>query len=345
LGFQKLAITDIDLSEHGPHVRRWLDKGFAGEMGYLHRNLEKRLNPDQLEPGTYRVITARMNYLPADTQPIEILENPHKGYISRYALGRDYHKVLRRRLATLAGEINALLVQEQPANYQFRAFTDSAPVLEKALAEKGGLGWMGKHTLILDKEAGSWFFLGEIYTNAPLTVDSVIVADACGKCSACMTVCPTQAIISAKKLDATRCISYLTIEHKESIDETLRPLMGNRIYGCDDCQLFCPWNREAPTTTESDFAVRNGLDQPELLDLFALSEDEFRKLIQGSAMGRIGYPQWQRNIAIALGNGSGGKEVVKALADALGKVNPMVDEHIRWALEQLQIQSIGTPAD
>jgi epoxyqueuosine reductase len=345
LGFQKLAITDIDLSEHGPHVRRWLDKGFAGEMGYLHRNLEKRLNPDQLEPGTYRVITARMNYLPADTQPIEILENPNKGYISRYALGRDYHKVLRRRLATLAGEINALLVQEQPANYQFRAFTDSAPVLEKALAEKGGLGWMGKHTLILDKEAGSWFFLGEIYTNAPLTVDSVIVADACGKCSACMTVCPTQAIISAKKLDATRCISYLTIEHKESIDETLRPLMGNRIYGCDDCQLFCPWNREAPTTTESDFAVRNGLDQPELLDLFALSEDEFRKLIQGSAMGRIGYPQWQRNIAIALGNGSGGKEVVKALADALGKVNPMVDEHIRWALEQLQIQSIGTPAD
>ena len=343
MGFQKLAITDIDLSEHGPHVRRWLDKGFAGEMGYLHRNLEKRLNPDQLEPGTYRVITARMNYLPADTQPIEILENPNKGYISRYALGRDYHKVLRRRLATLAGEINALLVQEQPANYQFRAFTDSAPVLEKALAEKGGLGWMGKHTLILDKEAGSWFFLGEIYTNAPLTVDSVIVADACGKCSACMTVCPTQAIISAKKLDATRCISYLTIEHKESIDETLRPLMGNRIYGCDDCQLFCPWNREAPTTTESDFAVRNGLDQPELLDLFALSEDEFRKLIQGSAMGRIGYPQWQRNIAIALGNGSGGKEVVKALTDALGKVNPMVDEHIRWALEQLQIQSIGTP--
>lgn len=345
MGFQKLAITDIDLSEHGPHVRRWLDKGFAGEMGYLHRNLEKRLNPDQLEPGTYRVITARMNYLPADTQPIEILENPNKGYISRYALGRDYHKVLRRRLATLAGEINALLVQEQPANYQFRAFTDSAPVLEKALAEKGGLGWMGKHTLILDKEAGSWFFLGEIYTNAPLTVDSVIVADACGKCSACMTVCPTQAIISAKKLDATRCISYLTIEHKESIDETLRPLMGNRIYGCDDCQLFCPWNREAPTTTESDFAVRNGLDQPELLDLFALSDDEFRKLIQGSAMGRIGYPQWQRNIAIALGNGSGGKEVVKALTDALGKVNPMVDEHIRWALEQLQIQSIGTPAD
>mgnify|MGYP001566482965 FL=1 len=345
MGFQKLAITDIDLSEHGPHVRRWLDKGFAGEMGYLHRNLEKRLNPDQLEPGTYRVITARMNYLPADTQPIEILENPNKGYISRYALGRDYHKVLRRRLATLAGEINALLVQEQPANYQFRAFTDSAPVLEKALAEKGGLGWMGKHTLILDKEAGSWFFLGEIYTNAPLTVDSVIVADACGKCSACMTVCPTQAIISAKKLDATRCISYLTIEHKESIDETLRPLMGNRIYGCDDCQLFCPWNREAPTTTESDFAVRNGLDQPELLDLFALSEDEFRKLIQGSAMGRISYPQWQRNIAIALGNGSGGKEVVKALTDALGKVNPMVDEHIRWALEQLQIQSIGTPAD
>jgi epoxyqueuosine reductase len=195
---------------------------------------------------------------------------------------------------------------------------------------------MGKHTLILDKEAGSWFFLGEIYTNAPLAIDQTIVEDACGKCSACMTVCPTQAIISPKKLDATRCISYLTIEHKDSIDEALRPLMGNRIYGCDDCQLFCPWNRDAPTTTEPDFAVRNGLDQPELLDLFTLSEEQFRLLIQGSAMGRVGYPQWQRNIAIALGNGAGGKDVVNALTHGMGRVNPMVDEHISWALDQLK---------
>ena len=345
MGFQKLAVTDIDLSTHAPHVRQWLNDGFAGEMGYLHRNLEKRLHPDQLEPGTYRVITARMNYLPADTQPIEVLENSNKAYISRYALGRDYHKVLRRRLAKLASQINALLTQDQSTDYQFRAFTDSAPVLEKALAEKSGLGWMGKHTLILDKEAGSWFFLGEIYTNAPLATDQTIVEDACGKCSACMTVCPTQAIISPKKLDATRCISYLTIEHKGSIDEALRPLMGNRIYGCDDCQLFCPWNRDAPTTTEPDFAVRNGLDQPELLDLFALSEDEFRLLIQGSAMGRVGYPQWQRNIAIALGNGAGGKDVVNALTTGMGRVNPMVDEHISWALEQLKTPSSTERAD
>jgi epoxyqueuosine reductase len=342
LGFQKLAVTDIDLSAHAPHVRRWLNEGFAGEMGYLHRNLEKRLHPDQLEPSTYRVITARMNYLPADTQPIEVLENSNKAYISRYALGRDYHKVLRRRLAKLASQINELLTQGQSANYQFRAFTDSAPVLEKALAEKGGLGWMGKHTLILDKEAGSWFFLGEIYTNAPLAIDQTIVEDACGKCSACMTVCPTQAIISPKKLDATRCISYLTIEHKDSIDEALRPLMGNRIYGCDDCQLFCPWNRDAPTTTEPDFAVRNGLDQPELLDLFELSEEQFRLLIQGSAMGRVGYPQWQRNIAIALGNGAGGEEVVNALTHGLGRVNLMVDQHIDWALGQLKVRALAT---
>lgn len=336
LGFQKLGITDIDLSHHDPHVRKWLANGFAGDMGYLERNVEKRLNPDLLQPGTCRVITARMNYLPADTQPIRVLADANKGYISRYALGRDYHKVLRKRLAKLADQINQLFAQAEQKHYQFRAFTDSAPVLEKALANKGGLGWMGKHTLILDKEAGSWFFLGEIYTNAPLDIDTNEVEDACGKCSACMSVCPTNAIISPKKLDATKCISYLTIEHKGSIDRTLRPLMGNRIYGCDDCQLFCPWNRNAPTTTEADFAVRNGLDQPELLALFALTEAEFSDLIQGSAMSRIDYPQWQRNIAIALGNSAGGSDVQQALTSGLGRVNAMVDEHIDWALNQLE---------
>jgi epoxyqueuosine reductase len=275
-----------------------------------------------------------MQYLPADTQPIEVLESSDTAYISRYALGRDYHKVLRRRLAKLAEQINLTLADTQP-KFAFRAFTDSAPVLEKALGEKSGLGWIGKHTLLLDKEAGSWFFLGEIFTNAPLPIDEVEVEDACGKCSACMTVCPTDAIVSPRRLDARRCISYLTIEHKSAIPEEFRKPMGNRIYGCDDCQLFCPWNREAPTTTEPDFAVRNGLDSPRLVDLFTLSEDAFLALTEGSAMRRIGYAQWQRNIAIALGNTTGGAEVEHVLAAGLGRVNAMVDEHIRWALDQL----------
>tara|TARA_Y200000002_G_scaffold379116_1_gene387761 strand:- start:653 stop:1573 length:921 start_codon:yes stop_codon:yes gene_type:complete len=303
-------------------------------MGYLERHVDKRLQPSLLEPSTCRIVTARMQYLPADTQPIEVLENSDKAYISRYALGRDYHKVLRRRLARLAEQINLTLADTEP-RFAFRAFTDSAPVLEKALGEKSGLGWIGKHTLLLDKDAGSWFFLGEIFTNAPLPIDEVEVEDACGKCSACMTVCPTDAIISPRRLDARRCISYLTIEHKSAIPEEFRKPMGNRIYGCDDCQLFCPWNREAPTTTEPDFAVRNGLDSPRLVDLFALSEDAFLALTEGSAMRRIGYAQWQRNIAIALGNSTGGAEVERVLQAGLGRVNAMVDEHIRWALDQL----------
>ena len=334
LGFDKLAVTDTDLSKEAPHVLSWLAEGFAGEMGYLERHVDKRLQPSLLEPSTCRIITARMQYLPADTQPIEVLESSDTAYISRYALGRDYHKVLRRRLAKLAEQINLTLADTEP-QFTFRAFTDSAPVLEKALGEKSGLGWIGKHTLLLDKEAGSWFFLGEIFTNAPLPIDEVEVEDACGKCSACMTVCPTDAIVTPRRLDARRCISYLTIEHKSAIPEEFRKPMGNRIYGCDDCQLFCPWNREAPTTTEPDFAVRNGLDSPRLVDLFTLSEDAFLALTEGSAMRRIGYAQWQRNIAIALGNSTGGAEVERVLAAGLGRVNAMVDEHIRWALDQL----------
>ena len=334
LGFDKLTVTDTDLSRAAPHVLSWLAEGFAGEMGYLERHVDKRLQPSLLEPGTCRIVTARMQYLPADTQPIEVLENSDKAYISRYALGRDYHKVLRRRLSRLAEQINLTVANTEP-RFAFRAFTDSAPVLEKALGEKSGLGWIGKHTLLLDKDAGSWFFLGEIFTNAPLPIDEVEVEDACGKCSACMTVCPTDAIISPRRLDARRCISYLTIEHKSAIPEEFRKPMGNRIYGCDDCQLFCPWNRGAPTTTESDFAVRNGLDSPRLVDLFALSEDAFLALTEGSAMRRIGYAQWQRNIAIALGNSAGGAEVKRVLQAGLGRVNVMVDEHIRWALDQL----------
>ena len=330
LGFDAVAVTDVDLSAHEPHVRDWLAEGFAGDMEYLHRNLDKRLHPELLETDTCRVISARMNYLPADTQPIKVLENSTKAYISRYALGRDYHKILRKRLATLATKIDQAL-----PGHHYRAFTDSAPVLEKALAEKAGLGWMGKHTLLLHKEVGSWFFLGEIYTNAPLVCSTETVADACGKCSACMTVCPTQAIVGPKKLDARRCISYLTIEHKGSIDPELRDKMGNRIYGCDDCQLFCPWNRDAATTKESDFAPRHNLDNRELIDLFGLTAEEYDTLTLGSAMRRVSYAQWQRNLAIAIGNGPPNQQALAALQNQRGKVNEMVDEHIVWAQQKL----------
>ena len=323
----------MDLSDHAPYVREWLAKGFAGDMGYLHRNLEKRLHPELLELETCRVISARMNYLPPDTQPLEVLACSSKAYISRYALGRDYHKILRKRLANLALKIDQAL-----PGHQYRAFTDSAPVLEKALGAKAGLGWMGKHTLLLNEEVGSWFFLGEIYTNAPLALSHQPVKEACGKCNACITVCPTQAIVGPKKLDARRCISYLTIEHKGSIDAELRDKMGNRIYGCDDCQLFCPWNRDAPTTHEPDFAPRHNLQNRDLIDLFLLSEREHDALTIGSAMRRVSYAQWQRNLAIALGNGPATTEAIGALQKRRGQVNDMVDEHIDWAIEKLMGQ-------
>lgn len=330
LGFQEIGITDINLSDHKPHVQAWLKAGFAGEMGYLNRNLEKRLDPSLLEPKTCRVISARMDYLPAGTQPLEILDRSDTAYISRYALGRDYHKVLRRRLAKLAKQINAALPE-----HKFRAFTDTAPVLEKALAHKAGLGWVGKHSLILNKNAGSWFFIGEIYTNAPFECDPATTEEHCGKCTACMTVCPTDAIVGPKILDARRCISYLTIEHRGAIPEPLRAPIGNRIYGCDDCQLYCPWNREAPTSDEPDFQPRHGLDNTSLLSLFALSEAEFLKLTEGSAMRRVNYEQWQRNLAVAIGNGPYSTSANEQLRARLTTCSPLVAEHIRWALTQL----------
>ena len=346
LGFAQLGITDVDLSAYDPHVRQWLQAGFAGEMGYLERNLEKRLNPALLEADTCRVISVRMDYLPDGEAPIRVLEDTSKAYISRYTLGRDYHKVLRKRLAKLAQRINDTLQTNQEPGYNFRAFTDSAPVLEKALGEKAGLGWIGKHTLLLNKQAGSWFFLGEIYTDAPFPLDAGHLdpaqnssEDGCGKCSACITVCPTQAIVAPRTLDATRCISYLTIEHKTSIPKELRKPMGNRIFGCDDCQLFCPWNREgtrSPTfTSEPDFQVRHELDNVALLDLFCWSETEFLQHTEGSAMRRVGYDQWQRNLAVALGNGPATPEVIHALQTRLPTASSMVAEHIQWALEQL----------
>ena len=332
LGFQQIGIANVDLSAHEPRVRTWLAAGFNGEMGYMERNLGKRLHPERLLPETCTVICARMNYWPEGTAPLQVLGEPQRAYVSRYALGRDYHKVLRRRLARLADKIDAAA---QDFDARFRAFTDSAPVLEKALAEKAGLGWMGKHSLLIDPEAGSWFFLGEIYTNLPLPPTPAQQPDRCGACKACINHCPTGAIVGDKLIDARRCISYLTIEHKSAIPEELRPLLGNRVFGCDDCQLYCPWNRDAPSTEEADFRPRHGLDAASLLALFLWDEATFLRNTAGMALRRIDYERWRRNLAVGLGNGPPSPEVVEALRDAREESSAMVREHIDWALARL----------
>ena len=334
-------MTDLDLSSHAPRVRAWLERGFQGEMAYLERNLSKRLAPELLHPGTIRIISARMDYLKTATRPIEVLEQPEAAYISRYALGRDYHKTLRGRLARLGRRISEAAAA---IDHDFRAFTDSAPVLEKALAEKSGLGWIGKHTLLLNREAGSWFFLGEIFTNLPLPVDDPATEDHCGNCRACMTVCPTDAIVGPRQLDARRCISYLTIEHRGPIPEPLRAPMGNRIYGCDDCQLYCPWNRDANEAGEPDFEPRQGLESERLLTLFGWSEAEFLKKTEGSAIRRISYEQWQRNLAVAIGNGPASEAALTALRRRRLAASALVAEHIDWALARLTSpQAVAAP--
>ncbi|NIP13823.1 MAG: tRNA epoxyqueuosine(34) reductase QueG [Pseudomonadales bacterium] len=340
LGFAQVGVTDVDLSAHEPHVRAWLQKGFQGSMSYLERNLAKRLHPERLEPETCRVIAARMDYLADGHDPREALEDPDRAYVSRYALGRDYHKLIRGRLAKLAGRIDSAAAGFEG---RYRAFTDSAPVLEKALAEKAGLGWIGKNTLLLNSKAGSWFFLGEIYTNLPLPVDEPEDPgdDGCGNCTACMTVCPTDAIVGPGQLDARRCISYLTIELKEAIPEPLRASMGNRIFGCDDCQIYCPWNRFAGSSGEADFEPRHGLDSATLLDLFAWSAETFELNTRGSALRRISWDQWRRNLAVALGNGSPSAAALQALQDARAGASEMVREHVDWAIRTLTRRSGG----
>ena len=333
LGFQQIGITHVDLSAHEPHVREWLAKGFHGEMGYMARNLDKRLHPERLAADTCAVISARMNYLAEGAAPLRVLQRPDQAYVSRYALGRDYHKVLRRRLAKLALRINAAA---QASDARLRAFTDSAPVLEKALAENAGLGWMGKHSLLIHPDAGSWFFLGEIYTNLPLAETSTSEPNRCGACRACMKHCPTGAIVGDQVIDARRCISYLTIEHKSAIPVALRPLIGNRVFGCDDCQLCCPWNRDAPTSDEADFKPRHGLDAASLVELFRWDEATYLRRTEGSALRRAGYEGWRRNLAVALGNGPPTSEAKQALRDARQDASELVREHIDWALERLQ---------
>jgi epoxyqueuosine reductase len=328
LGFQRIGICDTALDEAERHLAQWLAEGFHGEMAFMQRHGSMRTRPAELLPGTVRIISARMDYLPDAADPRQILDDPSRAFISRYALGRDYHKVMRRRLQRLADRIVA-----EAGPFGYRAFVDSAPVMEKAIAEKSGLGWIGKHSNLLDRSAGSWFFLGELYTDLPLPVDDPSEGH-CGTCQACIDVCPTQAIVAPYRVDARRCVSYLTIELRGSIPEALRPGLGNRIYGCDDCQQVCPWNRFATATPEADFMPRHGLDSATLVELFAWREEDFLERTAGSAIRRIGYRRWLRNIATALGNAEHAPHIVTALEARQGFPDPMVREHVAWALRR-----------
>ena len=332
LGFQQVGIADTDLTEAERHLASWLAHGRHGEMEFMHRHGSKRTRPDELVPGTQRIISVRLDYLPDEPDPAAILDDPARAFVSRYALGRDYHKLMRKRLQRLAKQIEGVV-----GAFGYRAFVDSAPVMEKAIAEKAGLGWIGKHSNLLNRSAGSWFFLGELYTDLPLPVDSA-AGDHCGDCEACIDCCPTKAIVAAYQVDARRCISYLTIELKGSIPEPLRPLLGNRIYGCDDCQQVCPWNRFATPTTEQDFMPRQGLDTATLIGLFAWTEEQFLSRTEGSAIRRIGYPRWLRNIAVALGNADPSPGIVDALNEKTDFPDPMVLEHVLWALDRHRAQ-------
>ncbi|MCL6415631.1 tRNA epoxyqueuosine(34) reductase QueG [Aestuariirhabdus sp. Z084] len=329
LGFQQIGIGSVDLAEHEQHLQQWLDKGYHGEMDYLARHGNMRSRPAELLPGTLRVISARIDYLPPDTNAIRILNNPDKAYLSRYALGRDYHKLVRKRLTQLGKQIEQAVGQ-----HGYRAFVDSAPVLERALGSRSGLGWIGKNTMLINRQAGSWFFLGELFTDLPLPLDEADDADHCGRCTKCLEVCPTNAFVNEHELDARRCISYLTIELKGAIPLELREPMGNRVFGCDDCQLVCPWNRFAKASSETDFRPRHQLDSSDLADLFTWTEEQFLDRTAGSPIRRSGYAGWLRNLAVGLGNAPTSPKVVDALLARRDIEDAMVREHIEWALER-----------
>ena len=335
LGFNQIGITDTNLQEAEIEHQAWIAKGFHGEMDYMAKHGVKRTRPADLVPNTLRVISTRLDYLPPNAANSEsILQDNSKAFISRYSLGRDYHKVMRNKLQKLSEKIQDAATKLSITDFSYRVFTDSAPVLEVALAEKSGLGWRGKHTLLINKNRGSWFFLGEIYTNLPLSIDEISATNHCGTCTSCIDVCPTKAIVAPYEVDARRCISYLTIELKGSIPVEFRPLIGNRVYGCDDCQLYCPWNKFAQITTENDFHVKHGLDDISLVDCFSWTEDEFKAKMAGSAIHRIGYAQWLRNIAIGLGNAPTTPAVIQALRQHIDHENMLVKEHVNWALAQ-----------
>lgn len=334
LGFQQCAISDVELGKSELHLNAWLEKNYHGDMHYMEKHGSKRSHPAELVPGTLRSINLRLDYLKEDL-PIGIdtnktLNNPNQAYIARYALGRDYHKMMRMRLQKLVNRI-----EKNIGEFGYRVFVDSAPVLERALAEKSGIGWVGKNTMILNRHAGSWFFLAEIFTDLPLPIDEPTTSH-CGSCTACMDFCPTNAFVNEKELDARKCISYLTIELKKSIPVELRPLMGNRVFGCDDCQLVCPWNRYAKHSPENDFSPRNKLNDVTLIELFSWTEAEFLSKTEGSAIRRIGYECWLRNIAVGLGNASKSAAIVKALEAKINHPSDLVKEHVVWALAQQQ---------
>ena len=341
MGFQDLGVTDTDLSAYEDDFREWLRFKLQGDMMYMRRNISKRLDPAQLHPGTIRVLSLRMDYLPKAAPAT--LADKSMAYISRYALGRDYHKVVRKRLAKLARKI------QEAAGGDYRAFVDSAPVLEKPIAAKAGLGWVGKHTLILNEQAGSFFFLGEIFTNIPFPITRKEVSNSCGNCKACITTCPTNAITGPARLDAERCISYLTIEHKGSIPLNLRAKIGNRIFGCDDCQLICPWNRFSPHTEEADFQPRHELDRSSLAELLRWDQATFLARTEGSALRRINYRQWVRNLAIAAGNAPAEKSLVAALTTKIREMQDSGDElcleHLRWAQARLLSEKNASDTD
>lgn len=337
LGFQQVGITDTDLAQDEQYLLKWLENGMHGEMDYMQRHGCKRSRPSDLVPATIRIISVKIHYMAKPETPLqEVLQDAEKGYVSRYAMGKDYHKIIRKRLQRLA-----LNIAEVCGPFGYRVFADSAPVLEKAIAKKAGLGWIGKHSNLIHPKSGSWFFLGEIYTDLPLPVDQPFVTDHCGSCTACIDVCPTQAIVAPYQVDARRCVSYLTIEARQSIPEEFRSGVGNRVYGCDDCQMVCPWNKFTPYTQEEAFQVRNNLDSATLLELFDWSEADFLRKTAGSAIRRIGYVAWLRNIAVALGNllgkleaGEEQQKVVRVLQGRLAYPSAVVREHVGWALQQ-----------
>lgn len=331
LGFQQVGISDPDLSQHEAWLQGWLERNYHGSMEYMAAHGNKRSRPQELLPGTLRIISVRLDYRVEFGNEWKIMADSDKAYISRYALGRDYHKLLRKRLTQLAQRI-----REASTDFQGRPFVDSAPVLERAIAERSGLGWIGKNTMLINSRAGSWFFLGELFTNLPLPVDPPQTSKHCGSCRACLDVCPTQAFVGPFELDARRCISYLTIESRDPIPVELRSAMGNRIFGCDDCQLVCPWNKFAGISGEADFQPRHGLQDCELLDLFAWDEASFLKRTEGSALRRIGHERWLRNIAVALGNAEPNQAIVDALTARLNHPSDLVREHVEWALDQQQ---------
>ncbi|MBE0369596.1 tRNA epoxyqueuosine(34) reductase QueG [Pseudoalteromonas aurantia] len=337
LGFAEVGITDIDLSQHEAQLQRWLDNGYHGEMAYMAAHGMKRARPAELVPDTQRVISVKMNYLPPDASFAKALSNKQTAYISRYALGRDYHKVMRNRLKKLGQKI-----EREVEQLGYRPFVDSAPVLERQLAEKAGLGWRGKNSLLINKKAGSWFFLGELFVSIPLPIDNPNESEGCGKCNACITLCPTGAIVEPYVVDARKCISYLTIELQGAIPEQYRALLGNRIYGCDDCQLVCPWNRFGQLTDEQDFHPRQSIKDQDLITLFSWDEATFLKNTEGSPIRRIGHERWLRNIAVGLGNADYNPAIIQLLTERHQHTSPLVQEHIEWAISQQNEKQINT---